>query len=234
MRFDRSIVFRDVSFRFAPESPEILSGLNIELTKGRCIGIIGNTGSGKSTFLDVLMGLLPPTHGELLIDGVAIGDVNRRGWQKHIAHVPQTIFLSDSSVSENIAFGVPKGEIDIERVRFAAQRAQLAEIIESLDQKYEARIGERGVKLSGGQRQRIGFARALYKHADVLVLDEATSALDNDTESKVMEVIDALDEGLTTIIVAHRLSTLRNCDQIIEFEAGKVKRVGSYAQIVGG
>lgn len=234
MQFDRSIVFRNVSFKFALESPEILCGLDIVLAKGRRVGIIGNTGSGKSTFLDIIMGLLPPTHGELLIDDVAISDENRRGWQKHIAHVPQAIFLSDASVSENIALGVPKGEIDLKRVRFAAQSAQLTEFIESLDKKYEARVGERGVKLSGGQRQRIGIARALYKHADVLVLDEATSALDNETESKVMEAIDAMDNGLTIIIVAHRLSTLRNCDQIIELEAGRVKRVGSYAVIVGG
>ena len=233
MRFDRSIVLRNVWFKFAPESPEILCGLDIDLFKGRRIGIIGNTGSGKSTFLDVVMGLLPPTHGQLLVDDVAISDENRRGWQKHISHVPQTIFLSDASVSENIALGVPKDEIDHDQVRFAAQRAQIAEFIESLDEQYAARVGERGVKLSGGQRQRIGIARALYKRADVLVLDEATSALDNDTESKVMQAIDAMGDGLTTIIVAHRLSTLSNCDQILELEAGKVKRVGTYAELVG-
>jgi ATP-binding cassette subfamily B protein len=203
------------------------------LAKGQRIGIVGNTGSGKSTFLDVIMGLLPPTHGQFLVDDVAISDENRRGWQKHIAHVPQTIFLSDASVGENIALGVPKDEIDFERVRFAAQRAQIAEFIESLAQQYEARVGERGVKLSGGQRQRIGIARALYKHADVLVLDEATSALDHDTESKVMQAIDAMGNELTTIIVAHRRSTLRNCHQLLELEAGKIKRVGTYAEIVG-
>jgi len=233
IRFNNSISFRDVSFKFAPESPEILCGLNIDLVKGRRIGIIGNTGSGKSTFLDVLMGLLSPTQGELLIDGVAISDENRRGWQKNIAHVPQTIFLSDASIGENIALGIPRDEIDFERVRYAAQRAQLAEFVESLDQKYESRAGERGIKLSGGQRQRIGIARALYKHADILVLDEATSALDGDTETKVMQAINAMEDGLTTIIVAHRLSTLRNCDQIIELEACKIKKVGSYAEIVG-
>ena len=233
MRFERSILLRGVSFKFQSKSPEILTGLDIDLAKGRRIGIVGNTGSGKSTFLDVVMGLLPPTQGQILVDGVAITDKTRRAWQKHIAHVPQTIFLSDASISENIALGVPKDEIDLARVHFAAQRAQIAEFIEAMDQKYQTLVGERGVKLSGGQRQRIGIARALYKDADVLVLDEATSALDNDTESRVMHAIDAMGSELTIIIVAHRLSTLRNCDQVLELEAGKLKRVGTYADIVG-
>ncbi|QDC51252.1 ATP-binding cassette domain-containing protein [Candidatus Methylopumilus universalis] len=232
MRFDRCVAFRNVSFKFANDSTEILHDLNIELTKGLRIGIIGNTGSGKSTFLDVFMGLLSPVSGDFLVDDISVNDKNRLGWQRHIAHVPQTIFLSDASIAENIALGVPKENIDHERVRYAAQMAQLTDFINTLDKGYDSLVGERGVKLSGGQRQRIGIARALYKPADVLVLDEATSALDNDTESKVMQAIDAIGGELTIIMVAHRLSTLKKCDQIFELERGRIKRVGTYAEVI--
>lgn len=234
MQFDREITLKDVSFKYGPGAPEILNGLNISIAKGTCVGIIGNTGCGKSTFLDVIMGLLPPERGQMFVDDNGISDESRRGWQKHIAHVPQTIFLADAKISENIALGVPRAEIDHLRVRSAATSAQIDDFIESLEDKYETRVGERGVRLSGGQRQRIGIARALYKHADLLVLDEATSALDNETESKVMQSIEAMSDKLTIIIVAHRLSTLKNCDEIIELDGGKVKRVGTYAEIVGG
>ena len=178
--------------------------------------MIGRTGSGKSTLLDILMGLLIPTTGEIKIDNKKITSSNRQQWQKHIAHVPQAIFLADNTVEENIAFGVPKDEIDIERVRLAAQQAQIAETIESWPKQYQTFVGERGILLSGGQRQRIGIARALYKRADVIIFDEATSALDNDTERAVMQAIEALSKDLTLLIIAHRLTTLKNCTQIVD------------------
>jgi ATP-binding cassette subfamily B protein len=179
------------------------------------------------------MGLLSPTEGNLAIDGVPITVKNHRAWQVHLAHVPQAIYLADVTVTENIAFGVSPDEIDHERVRQAAQKAQVADAIESWAQKYNTTVGERGVRLSGGQCQRIGIARALYKRADVLVFDEATSALDNETERAVMEAIEGLDNELTILIVAHRLTTLKNCTQIVEISEGRVKRIGTYSEIVG-
>jgi ATP-binding cassette subfamily B protein len=179
------------------------------------------------------MGLITPTCGGLLIDGKVITSENHRGWQAHIAHVPQAIYLADSTIAENIAFGVPSEEIDYEAVRVAAQRAQLSGVIESWSQGYRTPVGERGVRLSGGQRQRIGIARAFYKNADVIILDEATSALDNETESSVMTAIESLEKELTVIIVAHRLSTLMGCNQIIEMVRGEINRVGSYQEIIG-
>jgi ATP-binding cassette subfamily B protein len=178
------------------------------------------------------MGLLQPTSGSIEIDGVNITEQNYRGWQAHIAHVPQAIFLADTSIAENIAFCVPVEQIDHARVRQAAQKAQVAETIESWSEKYNTLVGERGVRLSGGQRQRIGIARALYKQADVIVLDEATSALDNDTEDAVMQAIENLGDELTVIIVAHRLTTLKNCTQVIELEDGRIKRNGSYIDVM--
>lgn len=178
------------------------------------------------------MGLLQPTKGYLEIDDVALTKANQRAWQAHIAHVPQAIFLSDATIAENIAFGVPRNEIDLERVKSAARQAQISDTIESWSLQYDSLVGERGVKLSGGQRQRIGIARALYKQSDVIIFDEATSALDNETEQAVMQAIDSLGGGLTILIVAHRLTTLRNCTQIVELQNGELKRVGSYADIV--
>ena len=180
------------------------------------------------------MGLLLPTKGELLIDGVVITEQNFRGWQSHIAHIPQNIFLSDATIAENIAFGIPVDQIDYQRVRLSAQQAHISETVESWELQYQTVIGERGVRLSGGQRQRIGIARALYKDADLLIFDEATSALDNQTESAEMKVIDDIKEDITILIVAHRVTTLRNCDQIVELENGKINRIGSYQEVIVG
>ena len=178
------------------------------------------------------MGLLQPTEGTIEIDGQPITPGNHRAWQAHIAHVPQAIFLADSTIEENIAFGVPKEQIDPMRVRRAANQAQIADIIESWPKQYQTFVGERGIRLSGGQRQRIGIARALYKQADVIIFDEATSALDNETEQAVMEAIEGLSEDLTLLIIAHRLTTLKNCTQIVELGEGGIKRVGTYQDIV--
>jgi len=231
--FQHSITVNNLTFQYTKDAPWVFEhGLSLSIPKGSRIGFIGATGSGKSTFLDIIMGLLEPSSGSLEIDGITITRENHRSWQTHIAHVPQAIFLADTSISENIAFGLPVKQINITRVRQAAQKAQISQTIESWDKQYDTLVGERGVRLSGGQRQRIGIARALYKQADVLVFDEATSALDNDTEQAVMEAIESLDNELTVIIVAHRLTTLKNCTHIVEFADGKIVRSGSYQAIV--
>ena len=233
MPFQHSITLSDLTFRYAENSPWVLQhGFSLNILKGSRVGFIGVTGSGKSTLLDIIMGLLQPTSGRLSIDGTSVTEYNFRGWQGHIAHVPQAIFLADTSIAENIAFGVPAEEVDHARVRLAAEKAHISQAIESWSEHYNTIVGEQGVRLSGGQRQRIGIARALYKEADVIVFDEATSALDNDTERAVMESIENLGDELTVIIVAHRLTTLKNCTHIVELEDGKIKRLGSYADIV--
>lgn len=229
--FMQSIRLRSVRFRYASQLPEALQGLNLEIRRGERIGLIGSTGSGKSTLVDLLMGLLEPTDGLILIDGADLHDPTHperlSAWRAAIAHVPQSIYLADSSIAENIAFGIPKEQIDHERVRQAAEQAQIASFIESSPQGYEAFVGERGVRLSGGQRQRIGIARALYKLAQVLVLDEATAALDNDTEQAVMEAVEGLSRELTIVMIAHRLSTVQRCDRLIHLEQGAIRAQGS-------
>ncbi|MDO8713780.1 MAG: ABC transporter ATP-binding protein [Polynucleobacter sp.] len=234
MEFTQCIALHGLSFRYASQSPWVLRGLDLEISKGSRVGFIGATGSGKSTLLDIIMGLLQPTEGDIAIDGVRVTSQNHRSWQAHIAHVPQSIFLSDSTLAENIAFGVPKEQIDQSRIRLAAQQAQISDVIESWEMQYETAVGERGVRLSGGQRQRIGIARALYKQADVIVFDEATSALDGETERGVMESIEKLSMELTVLIVAHRLTTLKGCSHVVELADGKVKRVGTYQEIIQG
>lgn len=230
--FREVVAFQNVSFRYGQQTPWVLKGINLEITRGQRIGIIGATGSGKSTLLDILMGLLPPTEGNLSIDGVIVDGARQRAWQRRIAHVPQSIYLADTTIAENIAFGIPAEDLDMERVKNAAANAQIADTIETWRESYQTRVGERGVRLSGGQRQRIGIARALYKNADLIILDEATSALDNETEQAVMSAIDSLAKGLTIVIVAHRLSTLRGCDQIVEIADGKVFRTGTFQQLI--
>jgi ATP-binding cassette subfamily B protein len=222
--FEKEITLENVGFRYGDNLPTVLSGVNFTIPKGSRVGVIGKTGEGKSTLLDVLMGLLLPTQGQIKIDGVPIDPQNFRQWQRHISHVPQSIYLADISVLENIAFGVPRESIDIDRAMQAAKRAQISEVINSLENGYNTHVGERGVKLSGGQRQRLGIARALYKDADVIIFDEATSALDTETESAVMREINDLDKHLTLIIIAHRKSTLDKCDFIIELESGTIKK----------
>ena len=223
--FKQSISLNRLSFRYSPESPYILEQINLTIIKGSRVGFIGKTGCGKSTLLDIIMGLLPPTHGTLEIDVQTLTPSNNRAWQAHIAHVPQSVFLADSTIGENIALGVAKDKIDYQRVRQSAQQAQLADSIESWPNQYQTLVGERGIRLSGGQRQRIGIARALYKQADVIVFDEATSALDNETEEAVMKSIEGLSKDLTIIIVAHRLSTLKSCTQIVELGGGTIRRL---------
>ena len=232
LSFKQNITLRRLGFRYSPQTPNVLNQIDLVIPKGSRVGFIGTTGSGKSTLLDIVMGLLEPTEGTLEIDGQVVRPANQRNWQAHIAHVPQAIFLTDGTIEENIAFGVPKEKIDKLRVKQAAQQAQIADSIASWPQQYQTFVGERGIRLSGGQRQRIGIARALYKQADVIFFDEATSALDNETEQAVMEAIENLSQDLTVLIIAHRLTTLKNCTQIVELGDGGIKRIGSYQDIV--
>jgi len=230
LAFREAIVFDRVRFRYSPNGPWVLDGLSLRIPVGSRVGLVGTTGSGKSTALDLLMALMDPTEGQILVDGRPIVREVRRAWQRAIAHVPQSIFLADASVAQNIAFGVPIEQIDHARIREAARRAQIAEFIEDGAEGYRAMVGERGIRLSGGQRQRIGIARALYKEASVLVFDEATSALDGATEEAVMDAIEGLDRDLTILIVAHRLTTLKGCDTVVKLERGRVGSKGSFEE----
>lgn len=230
--FREQITLKQLSFSYDSKTQWVLNNLNFSIAKGSRVGIIGTTGSGKSTLLDIVMGLLQPTEGTLEIDGYPVTPSYARAWQAHIAHVPQAIFLADSTIEENIAFGVPKDQIDPLRVRQAAQQAQIADSIDTWPKQYQTFVGERGIRLSGGQRQRIGIARALYKQADVIIFDEATSALDHETEQAVMQAIDGLGGDLTLLIIAHRLTTLKNCTLIVELGESGIKRSGTYQTIV--
>ena len=226
------IEIKDLSFRYTSELEWTLSKIDLIIPSGSKVGIVGLTGSGKSTLLDLLMGLITPTEGELIVDGIKITGNNIQSWQNTISHVPQSIFLSDASISENIASGVPFADIDFERVKKAARVAQISEFIEAREEGYSALVGERGVRLSGGQRQRIGIARSLYKDSSVLIFDEATSALDNTTEELVMSGINKLEENHTIFFIAHRLTTIKDCDIIIELDQGKIVAMGDYKDLL--
>jgi len=230
--FKKQIKLNQLSFRYDTDTPWILNNINLKIVKGSRVGFIGTTGSGKSTLLDILMGFLLPTEGTIEVDGQVVTPTNHRAWQTHIAHVPQSIFLSDGTIEENIALGVPKDQIDHKRVKKSAYQAQISDTIGTWQNKYETIVGERGVKLSGGQRQRIGIARALYKQTDVIIFDEATSALDSETENAIVEAIESLSEDLTILVIAHRLSTLKNCTQIVELGDGGIVRVDTYQDLI--
>ena len=220
-----------VTFRYDPEGPAVLDGMGFVVQRGWRVGLVGATGSGKSTALDVLMGLLEPEDGQVVVDGRGVGSGERRAWQRSISHVPQFIYLADTSISENIALGIPEALVDEEALRSAADKAQILDFIEGLDEGFRTPIGERGVRLSGGQRQRIGLARAFYRRSDLLVLDEATSALDNETERAVVESLES-EGDLTMVVVAHRLSTIRRCDRIYEIDGGRVIAAGTYDELL--
>ena len=220
--FKSKLIIKDLSFKYDNRNELVLNSINLTINKGDRVGIVGETGSGKSTLLDILLGLLISNSGDMIIDGINIDEKNIRAWQQNVAHVPQFIYLADKTVLENIAFGVPIIDIDIDKVKLAAKKAQMDLTIENLENKYNTIIGERGAKLSGGQRQRLGIARALYKEAKFIIFDEATSALDADTEIEVMNAIQQLGKDLTIIIVAHRISTLNICNKIFKIKEGKV------------
>lgn len=214
--FSNKIELRNVSFKYPGQSSFILEDINLVVNKGDSIGVIGETGSGKSTLIDIIMGMLPPSSGILLVDGKEINHDNRHLWWQLIASVPQNINLFDTTVEQNIAFGVLVEAIDHERVLKSAKDAKVSNLIEGWDKKYQALIGEHGVRISGGQRQRIGIARALYQNSEVLVLDEATSALDNKTEENVIQSINTSVVGITIIMIAHRVTTLKQCNKIFK------------------
>ena len=230
--FKKDIKLDNVWFRYNKKTPWILEEVNLTFNKGSRIGFVGETGRGKSTLLDLVMGLLSPTKGHLKIDSKIVSMNNIRLWQSHIAHVPQNIYLSDGTIEENIAFGIPADKIDAESVKKVAELANISKFIDSCAQGYKTFVGERGVRLSGGQRQRIGIARALYKSADVLIFDEATNALDVETESAIMESIERLGKNLTIFIITHRVATLKACDLIVELDKDCTINIKKYQDIV--
>ena len=230
--FKKDIKLDNVWFRYNKKTPWILKEVNLTFNKGSRIGFVGETGRGKSTLLDLVMGLLSPTKGHLKIDSKIVSMNNIRLWQSHIAHVPQNIYLSDGTIEENIAFGIPADKIDAESVKKVAELANISKFIDSCAQGYKTFVGERGVRLSGGQRQRIGIARALYKSADVLIFDEATNALDVETESAIMESIEKLGKNLTIFIITHRVTTLKACDLIVELDKDCTINIKKYQDIV--
>jgi ABC-type multidrug transport system fused ATPase/permease subunit len=221
IRFEREIELRDVSYLYPNAAGPSLRNITLHIGKGESIGFVGTSGAGKSTLVDVLLGLLKPTSGQILVDGEDVQD-GLRNWQDLFGYVPQSIFLTDDTLRRNVAFGLRDEDIDDEAVRRALDAAQLTDLVATLPEGMHTLVGERGIRLSGGQRQRIGIARALYHNPPVLVFDEATSALDMDTEAGIMESISALKGSRTMIIVAHRLSTVENCDRIYRLEDGRI------------
>jgi ABC-type multidrug transport system fused ATPase/permease subunit len=230
-KLTNNIHIKDVDFLYLASPNPAIHAVNIHINDGSIVGFIGSSGAGKSTLIDVILGLLEPTKGQVLVNEVDIQN-NMRSWQNRIGYVPQSIYLTDDTLKNNIAFGIPEGEIDIQSVNDAISQSQLKEFVEDLPQGIETMVGENGVRLSGGQRQRIGIARALYHHPSVLVLDEATSALDSITESEVMNTIESLHGNKTIIIIAHRMSTLKNCDHIYKLRNGIIIDQGNFDRMV--
>lgn len=223
----------DLGYRYPGNDTGGLQNVSLTVARGERIGIVGSTGAGKSTLADVVLGLLRPQQGAVLVDDTSVTDENLHAWQASVGYVPQEIFLIDSSVAENIAFGEDPRRIDPQRVRTAARLAQIEAFIENdLPRGYDTLIGERGVRLSGGQRQRLGIARALYRDAELIVFDEATSALDNLTEREVMAAIDALPGDKTVLMIAHRLSTVQRCDRIVVMKRGRVVGFGGWDSLM--
>ena len=231
-KFNEAIVLENIGFSYDINSKPILDNLNIQLNKGMKIGLVGETGSGKSTFLDILMGLLIPTSGKIKIDNNPISENNLTKLHSLIAHVPQNIYLADASICENIAFGIDKNKIDIPLVERVADEALVKKFLDDQGSDLDSGVGERGIKLSGGQRQRIGIARALYKRSGLIIFDEATSSLDEQTETEIMDTIYNLDNELTIVLVAHRISTLKRCDEIYEMKNGSLKLIGTYDDLL--
>jgi len=226
------IILKDVVFRYPGKEKPALKGLNLEIPINQTVGLVGASGSGKSTAIDLILALIEPEQGQLIINQTAVNPANKRQWQKHIGFVPQSIFLSEGTIAENIAFGLSQEQIEIDKVKKAATLAHLDELIKSLPDGLNTKVGERGVQLSGGQRQRVGIARALYNEANVLVFDEATSALDGITENAIMTAIHELSGKKTIIIIAHRLKTVEQCDMIYMIEAGRAVDKGTYEELL--
>lgn len=233
MQPKRAVVLDHVGFSYPNARKPALENISLTIAVGTSVGLIGGTGAGKTTLVDIILGLLSPSEGQIIIDGEPISQANLQSWQQALGYVPQSIFLADTSVSENIALGVAREAIDPAKVEQCARMAQIHDFISAeMPDGYDTRVGERGVRLSGGQRQRIGIARALYRDPSVLVLDEATSALDTLTEKAVMESVQALSHQKTIIMIAHRLSTVRPCDRIFMLDKGRLVEQGSYEELL--
>jgi ABC-type multidrug transport system fused ATPase/permease subunit len=231
--FVRELQLRRVCFRYENAVSPALREVDMVIAPLTSVGIVGPTGCGKTTTVDIILGLLSPTEGHLLVDGVEVAQNNLASWQKNLGYVPQHIYIADDTIARNIAFGVPDEDLEMEAVRRAARIANIADFIESeLPEAYQTRVGERGLRLSGGQRQRVGIARALYRDPSVLVMDEATSALDGLTEESVMEALRSLARKKTVIVIAHRLTTVRECDVIYLLERGAIVAKGSYLDLL--
>lgn len=228
----RAIELKEVNFRYVNDRMPAIDNLSVRIPARTAVGLVGPNGSGKTTIVDLVAGLLVPDSGFVMVDEAALDDSNRAAWQSRIAYVPQNVFLLDTTIAENIALGIPAAAINKQRLYLAAQLAQLDEFVDTLPGKYEHRVGERGVKLSGGQRQRIGIARALYTEASVLILDEATNALDGLTEQELMTTLLNLRGRYTIVVIAHRLSMVRACDLIFEFDCGKITASGTYPELI--
>ena len=231
LEFKSSLVLNNISFRYLNSNRDSLCNISIEIVPSTTIGIVGETGSGKTTLVDVILGLLIPTAGNVLIDGIALDENNTALWQRNIGYVPQDVFLIDDTIIRNIALAVTDDNISIEEIKSVCRVAGISKFIEHLPEGYQTVVGERGAKLSGGQVQRIGIARALYKNPSVVVFDEATSALDNITERAVMEAVNNLSHKKTIIMIAHRLSSIRNCDIIYVMDKGGIVDSGSYDEL---
>ena len=226
------VFLRDIAYSYPKAPKPALTDFNLIIPVGSSVGIVGGTGAGKTTVVDVLLGLLRPTSGAVMVDEVPVTESNLSNWQQALGYVPQDIYLADSTVSENIAFGVPLGDIDHAQVQHCAELAQIHDfVIDEMPSGYSTVVGERGIRLSGGQRQRIGIARALYRQPSVLVLDEATSALDTVTERAVLEAVRSMPGSITLVLIAHRLSTVRQCDNIILMEKGRVEASGRFEDL---
>ena len=232
LRLKQQISLENVTFSYPGKEDSILNNLNMSIPANNTIGIVGPSGSGKSTLIDIFLGLIDPQKGKLRVDNVIINDQNRRSWQNNIGFVSQSIFLSEGTIAENVAFGIPQDKIDLEQVQQVLKLAHLTEFLQSLERGIHTTVGERGVQLSGGQRQRIGIARSLYHQADVLVFDEATSSLDGLTEKIIMEAIHDFSGQKTIIMIAHRLKTVQKCDQIFFIDKGQVVGQGTYQELI--
>lgn len=232
LSFKKEIRLDRVGFTYPGAHRQALSDISLTIPQNQSVGLVGRTGSGKTTLADIVLGLYPSNEGSISVDGVVLTEANERSWRKRVGYVPQHVFLTNATIAQNIALGVPNDQINLQDVERAARMAQAEEFIEQLPDRYDTVVGERGVKLSGGQRQRLGIARALYNNPDVLVFDEATSALDGMTEDAVMQAVQSLSSERTMILIAHRLRTIQACDRIVMLDAGRVVADGKYEDLM--
>jgi ABC-type multidrug transport system fused ATPase/permease subunit len=232
LEYTKSLLLENINYKYPSSEKNTISDLSLEIPYGSKVGFVGPTGSGKTTVIDIILGLLEPSDGKIIVDNNILDRSSHASLRSMIGYVPQTIFLRDGTVSENIAFGIDKKDVDIKMVKKAAEIAEISMHIEGLPNGYETQVGERGVKFSGGQRQRIGIARALYQNPRILILDEATSALDGITEEKVVNHIMNSLNNITIITIAHRLSTIKNCDEIFILDEGKLRGKGNYNSLI--